>query len=77
MEPHSGEELKKLRESKGISLHDVAQSTRMSISILEALENDQSSDVLPLVYQSMARNTYARFLAEASEKKSASSEASK
>lgn len=70
MEPHSGEELKKLRESKGLSLDDMSQGTRMSISILEAIENNQFSDLLPPIYQGMARNTYARFLAEIAEKRS-------
>lgn len=68
MDSQSGAELKKLRETKGLSLDDIAQGTRLRASILEAIENDLSSDLLSPIYQNLARGTYARFLSEAAGK---------
>lgn len=68
MDLQSGEELKKLREAKGLTLDDVSQGTRLRTSILEAIESNLSSDLLSPIYQNLAKATYTRFLSEAAEK---------
>ena len=44
--PSLGEELKKERESRGISLKEISNETKISLRLLEALEKDQL-DILP------------------------------
>ncbi len=65
MESHSGKELKKLRESKGITLGDAARGTRLSSAIIEAIETDGTCDLLSPIYMDLSRRTYARFLGDA------------
>lgn len=41
-----GQQLKQSREEKGISLHEIAESTHIGVRFLQAIEND-SYDILP------------------------------
>src|SRR5262245_14242910 len=41
-----GQQLKKLREERGISMHEIAESTHLGVRFLEAIEND-AYDILP------------------------------
>lgn len=68
MEPVSGRDLRKLRESKGLTLDDAAGGTRLRASIIAALEGGASCDLLAPVYQELSLRTYARFLEEAPHK---------
>lgn len=54
-----GERLRRSRESRGLSLHDVARGTKLSIDVLRAIEGDRL-DRLPA---GMYRKAYLRTLA--------------
>src|SRR5499433_335959 len=41
-----GQQLKQFREEKGVSLHEIAESTHIGVRFLQAIEND-AYDVLP------------------------------
>jgi cytoskeletal protein RodZ len=57
-----GSGLKTARESKGLSLKDVNEKTRISVSILDAIENDRFHLLPPGVYTRNFIRTYADFL---------------
>ncbi|MBN2467491.1 MAG: DUF4115 domain-containing protein [Deltaproteobacteria bacterium] len=57
-----GEQLKKERESKKISLEEVAGTLRINKKILEALENDQYESPFPSVYLKGFLRSYCRYL---------------
>ncbi len=44
--PTLGQELKRLREERGINLHQIADATHIGVRFLQAIEND-SYDILP------------------------------
>ena len=50
--------LKKFREEKGISLEDINKRTKINISILNAIENGEFSE-LPDTYQRLFIRAYA------------------
>ena len=62
MNPHPGQELKKSREAKGISLEQAAKDTCLRADILRQLEENDSVDNLPEVYHRLSLRMYARYL---------------
>lgn len=72
MESLTGPELKKLRESKGISLAEAAKATCLRNSIITAIETDGPCDLLSPLYLDLSRRTYARYLADAAQKETSS-----
>ena len=62
MSEHPGRELKKLRESKGITLEQAARDTCLRAGLLQALEESSDGDLLPSVYQKLSLRMYARYL---------------
>jgi cytoskeleton protein RodZ len=44
--PTLGQELKRLREDRGISLHQISEATHLGVRFLQAIEND-TYDILP------------------------------
>lgn len=62
MNPHPGQELKKLRESKGISLEKAAADTRLRAGLLQELEESADVNALPDVYRKLSLRMYARYL---------------
>lgn len=77
MESLTGPELKKLRESKGITLDDAAKSTCLRSSIITAIETDGPCDLLSPLYLSLSRHTYTRYLANAAQKEIAAAKPGK
>ncbi|MBU3664718.1 MAG: hypothetical protein FGM15_02400 [Chthoniobacterales bacterium] len=62
MNPHPGQELRKLRESKGISLEKAAADTRLRAGLLQELEESADVNILPDVYRKLSLRMYARYL---------------
>lgn len=62
MNPHPGQELKKTREAKGISLEQAAKDTCLRADILRQLEENDSVDNMPEVYHKLSLRMYARYL---------------
>lgn len=62
MNPHPGQELKKLRESKGISLEKAAADTCLRAGLLKELEESADVNALPDVYRKLSLRMYARYL---------------
>lgn len=62
MNPHPGQELKKLRESKGISLEKAAADTCLRAGLLRELEESADMNALPDVYRKLSLRMYARYL---------------
>ncbi len=58
----SGALLRKVRESQGIELSDIAQRTKISVTHLAALENESASDLPAAVYVQGFVQTVAKFL---------------
>ena len=56
----TGSDLKKVRESSGLTLKDLFESTRIRISILEAIENEEFHLLPESVYTKTFMKTYAR-----------------
>lgn len=59
--PKSGERLRSAREARGLSLKDVAATTRQSVDLLAALESMQTAHISPTILRMQAR-AYAEFL---------------
>ncbi|MBD3349182.1 MAG: DUF4115 domain-containing protein [Candidatus Eisenbacteria bacterium] len=57
-----GELLRKERESQGKTIEDVAKATKMSVLVLQAIEDDRFSVLPAPVYVKGHLRTYARFL---------------
>lgn len=62
MSEHPGQELKLLRESKGITLEQASQETCIRVGMLRALEESSDADLLPSVYRKLSLRMYARYL---------------
>lgn len=62
MNAHPGQELKKSREAKGISLEQAAKDTCLRADILRQLEENNSVDNMPEVYHKLSLRMYARYL---------------
>ena len=62
MSAPTGLELKKLRESKGITLDQAARDTCMRATVLGALEEVGHGEDLPAVYDKLSLSMYARYL---------------
>jgi cytoskeletal protein RodZ len=58
----SGEELKEIRESKGVSLEKAAADLCLRPELLRALENSTGSEFLSDTYHRLSLQMYARYL---------------
>jgi cytoskeleton protein RodZ len=57
----SGKDLKNLRESQGLDLNDVHRVTKISPTVLKAIENNETSR-LPRIYLRSFLKSYAEML---------------
>ena len=64
----SGKDLKRLRETIGIRQEEVFEITRITVSVLEAIENDHLESLPPLIYLKNFLRQYADILQLDSEK---------
>jgi DnaJ-class molecular chaperone len=64
----SGRDLKRLRESVGIKQEEVFEITRISVSVLEAIENDHVEHLPPPIYLKNFLKQYAEIFQLDSEK---------
>lgn len=62
MSGHAGTELRRLRESKGITFEQAARDTCMRPGLLQELEECAAVDDLPEIYQKLSLRMYARYL---------------
>ncbi len=62
MSQHTGHELKRLRESKGLTLQQAAKDTCLRAGFLQELEECTDTDDLPGVYRKLSLRMYARYL---------------
>lgn len=62
MSAHIGSELKKIRESKGLTLEQAADDTCLRAGFLRELEESSTPDDLPDVYRRLSLKMYARYL---------------
>ena len=58
----SGKDLKKLRESLGIDLKELFQTTKISPTILQAIETDDKANLPPAIYLNSFLKSYAEVL---------------
>jgi len=58
----TGQDLKQLRESKGLTLEEAARETCLRAGLLRELEESAGFDTLPEVYQNLSLRMYARYL---------------
>ena len=58
----SGDDLKQLRKIVGVKIEDLFEVTRITVSILEAIENDNFGTLPPTVYLKNFLKTYAELL---------------
>jgi cytoskeletal protein RodZ len=64
----SGSDLKRLRQAIGIKQQEVFEITRITVSVLDAIENDQVESLPPLIYLKNFLKQYAGVLQVDSEK---------
>ena len=57
-----GQELKKIRESKGITLEKAAADTCLRTDLLRQLEDEETVDAMPEIYRKLSLRMYARYL---------------
>jgi len=62
MNPQAGQELKKVRESKGLSLEEAARDLRLRTDLLRELEDGGEDRSLPESYRKLSLRMYARYL---------------
>jgi len=62
MSAPTGLDLKKIRESKGITLEQAARDTCMRSTVLGALEEVGHGEDLPAIYDKLSLSMYARYL---------------
>ena len=58
----TGQDLKQIRESKGLTLEEAARETCLRAGMLRELEESAGFDTLPEVYQNLSLRMYARYL---------------
>jgi len=58
----TGQDLKQIRENKGLTLEDAARETCLRAGLLRELEESAGLDTLPEVYQNLSLRMYARYL---------------
>ena len=58
----SGSDLKRMRESVGIKQEEVYEITRISVSVLDAIENDHVENLPPPIYLKNFLKQYAEIL---------------
>ena len=58
----SGKDLKELRESLGIELNELFQTTKISPTILQAIETDDKANLPPTIYLNSFLKSYAEVL---------------
>lgn len=58
----SGQDLKSLRQAAGVELDEIFQVSRVSVSVLDAIENDRSDALPSLVFLKGFLRSYADFL---------------
>lgn len=58
----SGNDLKKLREAMGVELHEIHSRTRISVSVLNAIEENRMENLPPDVYLRNFLKLYAEVL---------------
>ena len=64
----SGSDLKRLREAIGIKQEEVFEITRITLSVLDAIENDHFESLPPLIYLKNFLKQYAEILQVNSER---------
>ncbi|MFM7411713.1 MAG: helix-turn-helix domain-containing protein [Planctomycetota bacterium] len=62
MNPQVGQELKRVRESKGVSLDQAARELCLRAELLRELEEGKEDRNVPDVYRKMSLRMYARYL---------------
>jgi cytoskeletal protein RodZ len=62
MNPHAGQELKAVRESKGLSVEQAARDVCLRADLLRELEDDSEDRSLPDIYRKLSLRMYARYL---------------
>ena len=62
MSPQVGQELKKVRESKGVSLDQAARELCLRAELLRELEDGEEDRNFPDVYRKLSLRMYARYL---------------
>ncbi len=62
MNPNAGQELKKVRESKGLSVEEAARDVCLRADLLRELEDGGEDRSLPDVYRKLSLRMYARYL---------------
>jgi len=58
----SGEDLKNLRESRGLELQDIHRITKISPTVLETIEKDDIRNLPPRIYLKSFLKAYAEIL---------------
>jgi curved DNA-binding protein CbpA len=61
-EPVTGESLKKAREERRVSLHEIAGATKIGVRFLEYIEADRHADLPAVVYIRGFVQQYARYI---------------
>jgi len=61
-EPVTGESLRRAREERGVTLHEIASSTKIGVRFLEYIEADRHGDLPAAVYIRGFVQEYARHL---------------
>lgn len=60
--PSVGEELKRERELRGITLKEIADETKIAVRVLEAIESDRLDTIIGEFYRRAGMRAYARYL---------------
>ena len=58
----SGDDLKKLRQAMGIELEEIYEITRINVSILKSIENNQFGRLPPIIYLKNFLKSYTEIL---------------
>ncbi len=60
--PSVGEELKRERELRGITLEEIADETKIAVRVLEAIDSDRLDTITGEFYRRASMRAYARYL---------------